>query len=47
MSKAKKSTPMTAKAVSRIQSSEAKQNVGQVSKEGFTARAQRTVANKK
>ncbi|MBT0068285.1 hypothetical protein J4H69_20270 [Vibrio alginolyticus] len=42
MSKSK--TPMTPSAASRIQSSEAKSNGGQVSKGGFSARAQSAAA---
>ena len=44
MSKSKSTTPMTSKAVSRIQSSNAKSNGGQVAKGSFTARAQSAAA---
>jgi len=49
MSKSKSNkTPMTAKAVARIQSSEAKASDGQVSPDSFSARAARAAAaNKK
>lgn len=48
MSKSKlNQTPMTPKAVARIQSSEAKASGGQVSPKGFTARAARAAANNK
>ncbi|HEM7578060.1 hypothetical protein OSB94_18920 [Proteus vulgaris] len=41
-----KKTPMTKEDVSRIQSAEAKNNNGQVTKDSFTARAQSTVDKK-
>jgi hypothetical protein len=45
MSKSKSNqTPMTTKAVARIQSSEAKASGGQVSSKGFAARAARAAA---
>ena len=47
MSKSKQSTPMTTEAAARIHSSQAKQGGGQVTKDSFTARVQRTVAKKK
>jgi len=47
MSKSKQSTPMTTEAASRIHSTQAKQTGGQVAKNSFTARVQRTVAKKK
>lgn len=39
--------PMTAEAMARIHSAEAKANDGQVTKESFTARAARAAAKKK
>jgi hypothetical protein len=47
MSKSKQSTPMTTEAASRIHSTQAKQAGGQVAKNSFTTRVQRTVAKKK
>ncbi|PNH95734.1 hypothetical protein [Vibrio diazotrophicus] len=40
-------TLMTTKAAARIQSDEAKKNGGKVSKDSFTARAQRAADNNK
>ncbi|MCR9657484.1 hypothetical protein NB537_22225 [Vibrio parahaemolyticus] len=41
----KNKAPMTPEAAARIQSHEAKNNGGQVSKDSFAARAQRAAAN--
>jgi hypothetical protein len=47
MSRPKQNTPMTTEAAARIHSTQAKQGGGQVTNNSFTARVQRTVANKK
>ncbi|WP_345195754.1 hypothetical protein [Kistimonas scapharcae] len=44
MAKSKSATPMTPEAASRIQSSEAKANGGQVASGGFASRAQSAAA---
>ena len=47
MSKTKQNTPMTTEAAARIHSTQAKKGDGQVTKDSFTTRVQRTVAKKK